>query len=142
MGALWVVGEPGPEHGLARISAEIATLVRELAASSGREVVGIVVSAEPAEPAAELATYLPLVLAIEDPAAGELTWSSVAAAHISALAKTEAPDAIFAGAGPDGRDLAGALSALTGLGVLTNATSVAWTDAGPTVEMSVFGASS
>jgi electron transfer flavoprotein alpha subunit len=139
MGALWVVGEPGPEHGLARISAEAATLVRELGASSGRDVVGIVVSAEPASPAAELASYLPHVLAIEDPAAGELTWSSVAAAHIAALAAAEAPDAIFVGAGPDGRDLAGALSALTGLGVLTNATGVAWTDNGPTVEMSVFG---
>ena len=43
------------------------------------------------------------------------------------------------GAGPDGRDLAGALSALTGLGVLTNATAVTWTDDGPAVEMSVFG---
>ena len=139
MGGLWVVGEPGPEHGLARISAEIATLVRELGASGAGEVLGIVVSAEPAEPAAELASYLPLVLAIEDPAATELTWSSVAAAHIGALAKTEAPDVIFAGAGPDGRDLAGALCALTGLGVLTNATSVAWTASGPSVEMSVFG---
>ncbi len=139
MGALWVVGEPGPEHGLARISAEIATLVRELGASSGRDVLGVVVSAEPSEPAAELATYLPVVLAIQDPAAGELTWSSVAAAHIGALAKAEAPDLIIAGAGPDGRDLAGALSALTGLGVLTNATSVTWTERGPAVEMSVFG---
>jgi len=139
MGALWVVGEPGPEHGLARISAEIATLVRELGASRGRDVLGVVVSAEPSEPAAELATYLPVVLAIQDPAAGELTWSSVAAAHIGALAKAEGPDLIIAGAGPDGRDLAGALSALTGLGVLTNATSVTWTERGPAVEMSVFG---
>ncbi len=139
MAGLWVVGEPGPEHGLARLSAEIATLVRELGASSGRDVLGIVVSAKPSEPAAELATYLPLVLAIQDPAAGELSWSAVAAAHVAALVTAEVPDAVFAGAGPDGRDLAGALSALTGLGVLTNATSVAWDDHGPTVEMSVFG---
>ncbi|MEA2608291.1 MAG: Electron transfer flavoprotein domain, partial [Chloroflexota bacterium] len=111
MGTLWVVGEPGPEHGLARISAEAATLARDLAASGNLEVVGVVVAAEPAEPAAELATYLPLVLAIKDPAAGELAWSSVAAAHLAALTKTESPDAIFAGAGPDGRDLTGALSA-------------------------------
>jgi electron transfer flavoprotein alpha subunit len=139
MGALWVVGEPGPEHGLARIGTEVATLVRELGAASGRDVLGIIVSAEPAEPAAALATYLPLVLTMQDPAAGELAWSAVAAAHIGALAMAEAPDAIFVGAGPDGRDLAGALSALTGLGVLANATGVAWADSGPTIEMSVFG---
>ena len=30
MGGLWVVGEPGPDRGLARLSAEIATLAREL----------------------------------------------------------------------------------------------------------------
>jgi len=46
---------------------------------------------------------------------------------------------IFVGAGADGRDLAGAVSALTGLGVLVNAIAVSWTDAGPSVEMSVFG---
>jgi electron transfer flavoprotein alpha subunit len=139
MGALWVVGEPGPEHGLARISTEIATLVRDLAASSGRDVVGIVVAADPGEPAAELARYLPVVFAIQDEAADALAWSSVAAAHVAALATADAPDLILAGAGPDGRDLAGALSAQTGLGVLTNATGVAWADGGPTVEMSVFG---
>ena len=30
MGALWVVAEPGPDGGLANISAEAATLAREL----------------------------------------------------------------------------------------------------------------
>ena len=139
MGAMWVVGEPGPERGLARISTEIASLVRDLGVSAGRDVVGIVVAAEPNEPASELATFLPLVLAIEDPAASELTWSSVAAAHLAALAEEVEPDVVFAGAGPDGRDLAGALSARTGLGVLTNATALAWTDGGPAVDMSVFG---
>jgi electron transfer flavoprotein alpha subunit len=139
MAALWVVGEPGPDRGLARISAEAATLARELGAASGREVVGIVVAAEPTEPAAELARYLPRVLAIQDAAAGERAWSAVAAGHLAALAQDDAPDLVFTGAGPDGRDVAGALSALAGLGVLTNATSVAWVDGGPSVEMSVFG---
>ena len=139
MADLWVVGEPGPDHGLARISAEIATLARALGDAGGRQVVGIVVAADPAEPAAELARYLPRVLAVADAAAGELAWAGVAAAHLVALAATEAPDVVFTGAGPDGRDVAGALSALTGLGVLTNATSVAWGDDGPAVEMSVFG---
>ena len=48
MGALWVVAEPGPDGGLARISAEVATLARELGAAAGRDVVGVVVAADPA----------------------------------------------------------------------------------------------
>src|SRR3954463_3439598 len=139
MGALWVLREPGPDGGLARISAEAATLVRELAESAGKDAIGIVVAPDPAAAAAELATYLPVVWTVTDPAAADLPWSAVAAGHVAALASAEAPDAIFVGAGADGRDLAGAVSAITGLGVLVNATAVAWTDNGPTVEMNVFG---
>jgi electron transfer flavoprotein alpha subunit len=143
MGQLWVVGEPGPDGGLARISAEVATLARTLGAASGRTVVGVVVAAEPTAAAGELAGYLPVVLAVREPAADDHAWSAPAAARLAGLladiAPTEAPDAIFVGAGPDGRDFAGALSALTGLGVLTGATAVTWTDAGPAVEMSAFG---
>ena len=142
MGALWVVAEPGTDGGLARISTEAATLARELGATATRDVVGIVVAADPAAAAAELATYLPLVWAIADPAAAEHAWSAVAAVHVANLLTAEAsdaPDVIFTGAGADGRDLAGAVSALTGLGVLANAIGVSWTDAGPAVEMSVFG---
>jgi electron transfer flavoprotein alpha subunit len=79
------------------------------------------------------------VLAIQDTAAGDQAWAAVAAPHLAALVEAERPDLILAGAGPDGRDLAGTLSALTGLGVLTNATGLAWSDGGPTVEMSAFG---
>ena len=142
MGSLWVVAEPGSDGGLAHISAEAATLVRDLAATTGREAVGIVVAADPTAAAVDLATYLPVVWAITEPAAEEHAWSAVAAGRVAELLATQAPnepDAIFVGAGPDGRDLAGALSALTGLGILVNATAVAWTDAGPAVEMSVFG---
>jgi electron transfer flavoprotein alpha subunit len=139
MVALWVVAEPGPDGGLANISAEAATLARELGAAAGRDVVGIVVAADPAAAAADLATYLPLVLTVTEPAAADHAWSAVAAGHVAALAETDTPDAIFVGAGADGRDLAGAVSALTGLGVLVNATAVTWADGGPTVEMSVFG---
>jgi electron transfer flavoprotein alpha subunit len=139
MGALWVVAEPGPDGGLANISAEAATLARALAAAAGRDVVGIVVAADPAAAAADLASYLPLVLTVADSAAADHAWSAVAAAHIAALAEADAPDAILVGAGADGRDVAGAVSALTGLGVLVNATAVTWADDGPVVEMSVFG---
>ena len=140
MGALWVIGEPGADGGLARISAEAATLARDLGAATGRDVIGMVISADPAAAAAELATYVPIVWAIKDPEAAEHAWSAVAAGHVAALAaEADAPDAIFVGAGADGRDLAGAVSAMTGLGVLANAIAVDWTDAGPSVEMSVFG---
>ena len=49
------------------------------------------------------------------------------------------PDLILVGASPDGRDLAGILSALTGLGVLANAIGVTWAAMAAPVEMSVFG---
>ncbi|MDO8484215.1 MAG: electron transfer flavoprotein subunit alpha/FixB family protein [Candidatus Limnocylindrales bacterium] len=143
MGDLWVIGEPGPDGGLARLSAEVATLARELGASSGRDVVGVVVAAEPGAAADELARHVPRVLSITEPAAADHAWSALAAARLAGLldgaAPAEAPDAIFVGAGPDGRDLAGALSALTGLGVLTSATAVTWSETGPAVEMSAFG---
>jgi electron transfer flavoprotein alpha subunit len=139
MAGLWVAAEPGPDGGLARVSAEAATLARGLAADAGLEAIGIVIAADPGPAADELATYLPLVWAIADSATADHAWSSVAAGHIAALLGSESPDAILVGAGADGRDLAGAVSALTGLGVLVNATGVAWTDTGPAVEMSVFG---
>ncbi len=141
MGALWVIGEPGADGGLARLSTEVATLARELGTQNGSDIIGVVNAAEPSAPATELARYLPKVWTIEDPAASGNAWSAIAAARVAGLleSQTTAPDAILAGAGPDGRDLAGALSALTGLGVLTNATGVSWTDTGPSVEMSAFG---
>jgi electron transfer flavoprotein alpha subunit len=141
MAELWVVGEPGPEGGLAKLSTEVATLARDLGAESGRDVVGVVVASDPKVAAEELARYVPRVRSIAVPAADDRAWSAVAAAQIAALIDGDGapPDAILMGAGPDGRDLAGALSARTGLGVLTSATAVAWTDGGPTVEMSAFG---
>jgi electron transfer flavoprotein alpha subunit len=141
MGELWVVGEPAADGSLARISGEVATLARDLGAASGRPVVGIAVAAAPVTMANELARYVPSVRSIAEPAASEQAWSSLAAAHVVGLVEgaAEPPDVILVGAGPDGRDMAGALSALTGLGVLTSATAVAWTNAGPAVEMAPFG---
>jgi len=59
--------------------------------------------------------------------------------RLAALAEREQPHFILTGAGPEGRDLAGVLSALLGWGVLGNATGASWVDGGPQVEMSVFG---
>jgi len=139
MGAIWIIAEPSATGGLATISTEIATLGRSLAASSGRELIGLVVAADPSEAAADLAAYVPSVRSVTEPAAGGHAWSTLAAQHVAALAEAEPPDLIMVGAGLDGRDLAGVVSALTGLGVLGNAIGVTWTDAGPAVEMSIFG---
>jgi electron transfer flavoprotein alpha subunit len=139
MAGLWVIGEVTADGGLARISTEVATLARTLAEAAGQDVAGIVVAAEPKAAATELATYLPRVLALTEPAAADSAWAMVAAERIAGVLEPDAKDFIFVGAGPDGRDVAGALSALTGRGILANTTAAAWTDGGPTIDMSVFG---
>ena len=139
MGPLWVIAETGPAGELARISAEIATLARGLAAEAGSEAVGIVVAAEPATAASQLAEYLPRVIAVAEPEVAEHAWAAPAASRIAGLVAGGAPSFILAGAGPDGRDVAGFLSVLLDLGLLTNATCVRWLDGGPVVDMSVFG---
>jgi electron transfer flavoprotein alpha subunit len=63
----------------------------------------------------------------------------VAADRIAGVLEADKKEFIFVGAGPDGRDVAGALSALTGWGILANTTAAAWADGGPTIDMSVFG---
>ncbi len=139
MGAIWVIGEATATGELANISTEVATLGRALAAASGRDLVGVVVASDPAVAAADLVAYMPSVRSVTDPSAGGHAWATIAGQHVAALAVAESPDVILVGAGPDGRDLAGVVSALTGLGVLVNAIGVSWGDGGPVVEMSVFG---
>lgn len=139
MAGLWVVGEVTAEGGLARISTEVATLARSLAGEAGQDVAGVVVAADPGPAAAELARYLPRVLAVTEAAASDRPWSMVAADRIAGLLEPDTKEFVFVGAGPDGRDVAGAFSALTGWGVLANAVAASWADGGPTVEMSVFG---
>jgi electron transfer flavoprotein alpha subunit len=139
MAGLWVVGEVTADGALARISTEVATLARTLADAAGRDLTGIVVAADPAAAAAELATYVPRVEAITDPAAEDRPWSMVAAERLAARLASEDDAIVLTGAGPDGRDVAGALSALRGWGVLANATAASWSEEGPVVEMSVFG---
>jgi electron transfer flavoprotein alpha subunit len=139
MAGLWVVGEVAADGSLARISTEVATLARALGEAAGTPATGVVIAADPGPAAAELATYLPRVLTVAEPAAADRPWSMVAAERIAAVVGGEDGSFVFAGAGPDGRDVAGALSALTGLGVLGNAVGATWADGGPSVEMSVFG---
>jgi electron transfer flavoprotein alpha subunit len=139
MAGLWVVGEVTADGTLARISTEVATLARTLAEAAGQDVAGVVVAADPTAAATELATYLPRVLAVSEPAAADRPWSMVAAERIAGLLEPDTKEFMFVGAGPDGRDVAGALSATLGWGVLANALGATWADGGPVVEMSVFG---
>jgi len=136
-GALWVHGETTADGGLARISAEVATVARELGSTAGREVVGVVVASDPGPAAEELATFLPTVLAVREPATEGHAAGSIVGERLAGLIERDHPAYLFAGAGPEGRDVAGVVSALTGWGALVNAIGVRWDD-GPVVEMSVF----
>ena len=134
-----VLAELNGDGSLARISTEVATLARTLAEASGGEAIGLVVAAEPEAPAKELARFLPRVLAVAEPAAAGHAWATVAAERAApTLAHPSEDDVVLIGAGPDGRDAAGTLAALSGLGVLANATAVRW-EGRLQVEMSAFG---
>jgi electron transfer flavoprotein alpha subunit len=140
-GAVWVIAEVGADGSLAKSSTEVATLARSLAAAAGAgaSAAGIVVAADPAGAAKELAGYLDRVVAVAVPDAADNAWAQVAAQEAAAILASEpAPAAVLTGAGPDGRDVAGTLAALLERPVLVNATAVAW-EGGPSVEMSVFG---
>ena len=96
MGRIVVIAEVGPDGGLSRISAEVATLARTLAAQAKLEVTGLVVAPDPAGAAAELARYLPEVesVAIAD-AADHVPPQRVAAEAVRAAG---AADYLFLGA--------------------------------------------
>jgi len=134
-----VLAELNGDGSLAKISTEVATLARALAEASGGEAIGLVVAAEPDAPAQELARFLPRVLAVTEAAAAGHAWATIAAERAAPiLAHAGEDDVVLIGAGPDGRDAAGTLAALSGRGVLANATAVRW-DGRLEVEMSAFG---
>jgi electron transfer flavoprotein alpha subunit len=137
-GAIWVHGELAPDGSLAKISTEVATLARKLGESGGREVVGVLVASDPGAAATELARYLPRVLSVTEPATADHAAGTIVGQRLAALIGREQPAHLLTGAGPEGRDVAGVVSALTGWGVLVNAVGVTWDD-GPVVAMSVFG---
>ena len=135
MARLWVVGEAAPDGSITKLSTEVATLGRALADAGGLELRGIVFGADAGDAARELTQYLPSV-AHEDSA----TFTDRSVADIAAILSVRAAgDLVLLPASPDGRDIAGAMSALSGMGVLVNATAVRWSDDGPVVEQSAFG---
>jgi electron transfer flavoprotein alpha subunit len=135
---IWVHGELAPDGSLAKISTEVATLARGLGEEAGREVVGVVVASDPSAASTELARFVPRVLTLTEPATADHAAGTIVGERLAALVERDKPAFLFTGAGPEGRDVAGVVSALTGLGVLVNAIAVRW-DGGPVVEMSVFG---
>ncbi|MEA2612624.1 MAG: electron transfer flavoprotein alpha subunit, partial [Chloroflexota bacterium] len=140
MAGIWVHGEIAGDGSLAKLSTEVATLARALAAESGgADVTGVVIGSDPAAAAAELAKYVPRVFAVTEPATAEHAAGTIVAQRLAALVDEHDPDVILAGAGPEGRDLAGALSALTGRGVLANAIALRGSPDGPIATHSVFG---
>jgi electron transfer flavoprotein alpha subunit len=137
-GPIWVHGELTADGSLANISTEAATLARQLGEASGRDVVGVVVGADPGPAATDLARYVPRVLAVTEPATADHAAGTIVGQRIAALIGRDGPALVITGAGPEGRDVAGVVSALTGWGILVNAVGVRWDD-GPVVTMSVFG---
>jgi electron transfer flavoprotein alpha subunit len=137
-GEIWVHGELAPDGSLANISTEVATLARTLADAAGTQAVGVVIGADPQAAATELARYVPRVLAVTEPATADNAAGTIVGQRLAALVEREQPAFVVLGAGPEGRDLAGVVSALTGWGVLVNAVGVTWED-GPVITMSVFG---
>jgi electron transfer flavoprotein alpha subunit len=140
MAGIWVHGELGGDGSLTKLSTEVATLARTLAAESGAaDVTGIVIGSAPGPAAEELARFVPRVLTVTEPATADHAAGMIVAQRLASLVDAHDPDVILTGADPEGRDLAGALSALTGRGVLANATAVRASGDGPIATHSVFG---
>jgi electron transfer flavoprotein alpha subunit len=140
MGGIWVHGEIAPDGTLAKLSTEVATLARAIAEQTGgAEVTGIVVGADPSAAADELAKFVPNVLTVTEATTADHAAGMIVAQRLAALINAQKPDIVMTGAGAEGRDLAGALSALTGWGVLANATAVKGSPDGPVATHSVFG---
>jgi electron transfer flavoprotein alpha subunit len=140
MAGIWVHGEIAGDGSLAKLSTEVATLARAIAAETGgAEVVGIVIGSKPSTAADELARFVPKVLTVTEPTTADHAAGMIVAQRLAALIEAHQPDIVMTGAGPEGRDLAGALSALTGWGVLANATGLTGSPDGPVATHSVFG---
>ena len=135
MAGILVIGEVAADGSLTRLSSEVATLARSVAADAGATVTGVLPVAGADDAAQEFARFLPEVV-VDAGAPARSTATERAAVLAAAL---DGVDQVFLPASPDGRDLAGALSALADLGVLVNATGATSGDGGPVVEQSVFG---
>ena len=135
MAGILVVGEIAPDGSLTKLSTEVATLARLLHEAGGGAPVGIIHGRNVEAAADEFGLFVATVH-VDDTVAAD---STVAPIAVALAARLDDYDLVLLPASPDGRDLAGALSALSGWGVLANATGVSWSDDGPLVQQSVFG---
>jgi electron transfer flavoprotein alpha subunit len=123
---------------LTKLSTEVATLARGLADAAGGTAVGLVVDPAPDAAAGQLAAFVPRVISVTNPTLAR----EVAAPHVAgeiARLLTEGVTHVILGATTDGRDIAGMLVGLTGLGMLANADEASWTDEGPVTRSSILG---
>ena len=132
---LLVLGEAADGH-LTKLSAEVATVARTLAAEAGGTALGLVVDAAPHAVAAELAAYLPRVVAVTAPQVETEVWAPHAAAAVASLV-AEGVTHVLAGATADGRDVAGLLVGSLGWGLLANASGASWAGDAPVVAATV-----
>jgi electron transfer flavoprotein alpha subunit len=121
---------------LTKLSTEVATVARALAEAAGGEALGLVVDASPDAAAEELATYVPRVVAVANGAVGGEVVAPHVVAEVTKLLD-EGVTHVILGVTPDGRDIAGSLVGLTGLGLLANADTVDWKDGSPVSRASV-----
>ena len=135
MGTILVVGELAPDGSITKLSTEVATLARALAEAAGATATAVVPASGADAAAAELAGFVGSVV-VDGGVPADASASQRAAA---VAANLEGVDHVLVPASPDGRDLAGALSALTGWGVLANANGARWSDDGPVAVQSAFG---
>src|SRR5258708_28899977 len=78
-----------PYTTLFRSSTEIATLAWSLGDAAERDVVGVVIAADPTSAAAELARFVPRVLAVTEPATADHAGATRSEEHTSEL---QSPD--------------------------------------------------
>lgn len=123
---------------LTKLSTEAATLARSLADAAGGSELGLVVDAAPEEAASELAAFVGRVVSVANPATAGETVAPHVAAEVARLL-VEGVTHVVLGATTDGRDVAGMIVGLTGLGVLANADAATWSGDGPVVLSSVLG---
>ncbi len=135
MAGILVIGEVAPDGSLTKLSTEVATLARSLHEAGAGQPVGIVHGMNAEAAADELGLFVATVY-VDDSVPAD---STVAPVAVALSAMLDDYDLVLLPASADGRDLAGALSALSGWGVLANATGVSWSDEGPVVQQSVFG---
>ena len=116
MGGIYVIGEMTADGHLANISAEVATLARNVAAEGGQEVSGVVVAADPGPAAESLPATCRASWRSPNRPLPDRPWSMVAAERIAHIVGDDVREFEFVGAGPDGRDLAQGVVRATGWG--------------------------